>query len=308
MTAYHIPVMVKESIAGLAIKPKGIYLDGTLGGGGHFRVIVKSLDSGGTAVGIDRDRDALEWVRKHLDTPACTVILEQCTFSQFDSILRKNDIQFLDGILLDLGVSSHQLDEIRRGFMYKENAPLDMRMNQRDLVTAAQVLGESTRESLQHILHEYGEVRNAARMANTIVEYAKENTIATSDDLRACLEREYGSPIKYKVLSKVFQALRIAVNHELEELHTCLVKAVNYLKTGGRLVVIAYHSLEDRIVKNFIHTCEQKCECPPEEPVCRCKKVTLLKRINRKVLRPSYNEILKNNRARSARMRIAEKV
>jgi len=271
-------------------------------------MIVESLNTGGTAIGIDRDTDALQWVQGHLNKPACTIILDQSTFSQFDTILRKHDIQSLDGILLDLGVSSHQLDEIQRGFVYKENAPLDMRMNQGDPVTATKVLAESTRESLQHILQEYGEVRNAGRMADTIARYSKENTINTSDDLRACLELEYGAPIKFKVLSKVFQALRIAVNHELEELHTCLAKAVNYLKTGGRIVVIAYHSLEDRIVKNFFQKCERECECPPEELICRCNKVALLKRVNRKVLRPSHNEVTKNNRARSARLRIAEKV
>ncbi len=308
MTAYHTPVMVEESITGLAIKPNGIYLDGTLGGGGYFKMIVESLHTSGTAIGIDRDSEAIHWVQEHIGKPACNVILEQSTFSQFDAVLKKHGIKSLDGLVLDLGVSSHQLDDVKRGFAYKENAPLDMRMNQNDTLTAAGVLADRNQESLCRILQDYGEVRNPQRMAEAITRFTKEHSIKTSDDLRECLEREYGSPIKYKVLAKVFQALRIAVNEELAELRTCLTKAVNYLNTGGRLVVIAYHSLEDRIVKNFFKRCEQQCECASNEPVCRCNKVSLLKRINRKVYRASHDEIAGNRRARSARLRIAEKV
>ncbi len=308
MTAYHTPVMIEESITGLAIKPNGIYLDGTLGGGGHFKMIVESLHTSGTAVGIDRDSEAIHWVKEHIGQPACNVILEQSTFSQFDAVLKKHGIKSLDGLVLDLGVSSHQLNGVERGFTYIENAPLDMRMDQNDTLTAAGVLADINQESLCRILQDYGEVRNPQRMAEAIARFTKEHTIKTSDDLRECLECEYGSPIKYKVLAKVFQAFRIAVNDELAELRTCLTKAVNYLNTGGRLVVIAYHSLEDRIVKNFFKKCEQQCECALNEPVCRCNKVSLLMRINRKVYRASHDEIAGNRRARSARLRIAEKV
>ena len=304
---YHTSVLLKESIAGLAIKPDGVYLDGTLGGGGHFNMIVQSLNTSGTAVGIDRDAEAIHWVREHLDQPSCTVILEQSTFSQFDTVLKKHGITSLDGLVLDLGVSSHQINAVERGFAYKESAPLDMRMNQNDLITAAGVLANENQEALCRILQDYGEVGNPQRMVKAVVRFMEERSIETSDDLRECLEREYGSPIKYKVLAKVFQALRIAVNDELSELRTCLKKAVDYLSTGGRLVVIAYHSLEDRIVKNFFKKCEEQCTCASTEPVCRCNKVSLLKRINRKVFRASHDEIARNRRARSARLRIAEK-
>ncbi len=305
---YHIPVLLRECIEGLAIKSDGVYLDCTVGGGGHFSEIFKMLNSKGTAIGIDRDPVAIEWVREYCDKTQSRVILEQSTFSHFDTVLEKHGIKELDGMILDLGISSRQIDDLQRGFSYKTRAPLDMRMNPADMITAEKILSESSCDELAFILQEYGEVRNAPRMADTIVNFLKMQPITNSEELRKCLEQEYGSPVKYKVLSKVFQALRIAVNNELEELRLCLSKAVCYLQKGGRLVVIAYHSLEDRIVKKFIRENEQACICPPHEPICRCDKVQLLKRINRKAYCASTTEIKKNSRARSARLRIAEKV
>lgn len=305
---YHQPVLLEEGIAGLAIKPDGVYLDGTVGGGGHFSKIIERLDASGTAIGIDRDAEAIAWIHNRIGQPRCRVIIEQNTFSQFDMVLQKHAIRSVDGILLDLGVSSHQIDDPGRGFTYREDAPLDMRMNQQQQVTAASVLADSSLESLGLLLQEYGEVKNAHRMAEAIIGYVKGHGLETTGDLRECLEREYGTPIKYKLLAKVFQALRIAVNDELQELRTCLAKAVDYLATKGRLVVIAYHSLEDRIVKTFFQTCEQTCDCVPNQPVCTCNKVALLKRINRKVYRASHDEVARNRRARSARLRIAERI
>jgi 16S rRNA (cytosine1402-N4)-methyltransferase len=181
-------------------------------------------------------------------------------------------------------------------------------MNPDDDLTAEKLIAYSSEEELAGLLREYGEIRNSRRMARSIGRFCKERSIITSDDMRECLEREYGTPIKFKMLSKVFQALRIAVNDELEELGTCLKKAVDYLNKSGRLVVIAYHSLEDRIVKNFIKDNEKQCVCEPEEPVCKCNIAPKLKRINKRVYRASDVEVSNNRRARSARLRIAEKI
>lgn len=305
---YHIPVMLNECLDGLAINPNCKYLDCTLGGGGHFSEIVNRLHNSCTAIGIDRDLDSIKCVRGNLQNSKCQVIIEQCKFSEFDSVLKKHSIESLDGVLLDLGVSSFQIDNENRGFSYRVNSNLDMRMNQNDSLTAEDIINTSGKEKLTTILSKYGEIKNPKRMATTIENYSKTHTIKTSKDLCTCLEMEYGSPIKYKVLSKVFQALRIAINNELEELRICLSKIIQYLNKGGRLVVISYHSLEDRIVKQFIKENETKCVCPPHLPICSCDTIPVLKRINRKVKRASSFEIEKNNRARSARLRIAEKI
>ncbi len=305
---YHVPVLLEECMSGLALKKDGVYLDGTMGGGGHYWRIADHLNESGIAVGLDQDAEAVTWVQERNDNHTCRKIITQAQFSDFDMVLKQNAIKSLDGALLDLGVSSHQLDDLQRGFAYKAPAPLDMRMNRNDTATAASLLAESSPETLTRLLADFGEVRNASRMADAILRFSRERTIATSDDLRECLEREYGSPIKFKVLSKVFQALRIGVNNELEELRLFLSKIGAFLNTGGRLVIIAYHSLEDRMVKNFLKESEKQCVCPPREPVCRCNKVPSFKRINRKVYHPSAGEIETNPRARSARLRIAERL
>lgn len=305
---YHVPVLIEESIKGLSIKPEGIYLDCTLGGGGHFRRLANMLDRQGIAIGIDRDPEAVKWVRDHFPNVISRLIIEQSKFSDFDKVLKKYSIKNIDGLLIDLGFSSRQVDNPHRGFSYKVDAQLDMRMDPQDERTAEKIIADSNEEELAEILKEYGEVRNPQRMAAAIVRFSRKQRITTSGDLRRCLENEYGTPIKYKMLSKLFQALRIAVNNELEELRICLNKAVKYLNKGGRLVVIAYHSIEDRIAKNFMRDYEQQYVCKPNEPICKCDKPSVLRRINRKAYRASINEINRNQRARSARLRIAEKV
>jgi len=305
---YHVPVLLEESIEGLAIKPDGIYVDCTLGGGGHYRKLAEMLDKKGIAIGVDRDPEALAWVRNHLPCAKSQVLLEQSAFSQFDTVLKKHSIEKIDGLLIDLGLSLRQIDNPHRGFSYKTNTALDMRMDPQSGMTAEKIIAESSEEELTRILHDYGEIKNPRRMASAIARFSRNRKIQTSGDLRECIESEYGSPVKYKVLSKLFQALRIAVNDELAELRTCLHKAVEYLNKGGRLVVIAYHSLEDRIVKNFMRDCEQKCVCQPFEPVCRCNKPALLRRITRKAIRASLSEVQRNPKARSALLRISEKV
>jgi 16S rRNA (cytosine1402-N4)-methyltransferase len=306
---YHTPVLLDECLIGLAIKPGGIYLDCTVGGGGHFGEIAGRLNSDAIAIGIDRDGEAIQWVKETTALLKPRIILEQCRFSEFETVLKKHGISAVDGIMMDLGVSSRQIDQVERGFSYKaEEAPLDMRMNRDDSTTARYILAHNTHEQLTTILAKYGEVTNAGRMATTVIRFLKNRPIETAGDLRECLEHEYGAPIKYKVLSKVFQALRIAVNNELTELDACLQKSAPWLKKGGRLIVIAYHSLEDRMVKEFLKNHEGVCTCPPEQLICTCENVALFKRVNRKIIVPEDSEIAQNPRARSAKLRIAEKL
>lgn len=300
--------MVAQSLEGLAIKPGYTFLDCTVGGGGYFKKVAELLDDQSIAIGIDRDSEAIQWVRKiSIDSP-CDLILEQGKFSNFDLILQKYSIRKVNGILIDLGISSHQVDDISRGFAYSFNTHLDMRMNRLDKQTAEQLLASSSQSELLSIFKNYGEIRNPLRLVNTILEYLKYKSLKTSDDLKECLEKEYGSPLKYKLLAKVFQALRIAVNNEIEELQICLSKVITYLVQGGRLVVLTYHSLEDRIVKNFFRDKEKTCICPPQLPMCQCHNQPALRRINRKPYKASLKEIQKNNRARSARLRIVERL
>jgi 16S rRNA (cytosine1402-N4)-methyltransferase len=300
--------MLREVIEALAIKPHGAYVDGTMGGGGHFSAIAHRLRSGATAIGIDRDPESIEWNRRHMDTYDATVRLACERFSRIDSVMRDAGRTRVDGILFDLGVSSRQIDESGRGFSYRGSAPLDMRMNGRAGQTAAELLAECDQAHLSRILAEYGEVRNAGRMARALVGWRESRPLRTAHDLRTCLEREYGPSLKYKVLAKVFQALRIAVNDELRELRIACEKAVDCLEPGGRLVVLSYHSLEDRIVKQFMRDAEQGCTCSPSLPRCVCEKEVSLKRITRKALKPTPEEVARNSRARSARLRVAQRV
>ncbi|MBD3346992.1 MAG: 16S rRNA (cytosine(1402)-N(4))-methyltransferase RsmH [Chitinivibrionales bacterium] len=302
---YHIPVLLKETTDALAIKPNGIYLDCTLGGGGHFLSLLNGLDSTGVAVGIDRDPDAVAWNRERFHDYAPTVIIEQERFSQFDRVLHKHHISFLDGMLLDLGLSQHHITEEQRGFSYMKNAPLDMRMDPTNPLTAADILNNSDSAELTRIFGEYGEIQNPQRMARTIAHYTNKNTLHTTDDLKECLHREYGPRLKIKMLAKLYQALRIAVNDELRELKTCLGKSVKYLNKDGRLVVMAYHSLEDRIVKNFMRDMEKSCTCPPGAIMCTCGNTPKFKRVNRKAIKASEQEIAANPSARPARLRAA---
>jgi len=305
--AYHVPALLSEAVDGLAIRENGAYLDGTLGGGGHFQQIIHRLVHG-TAIGIDRDPSAISWCTSHIDRGAVNTILAHTRFSQFDTILADNGIDAVDGALLDLGVSSHQIDSNERGFSYQQDTALDMRMGGNDGPDAATLIRKGDVKTISDILANFGEIQNPLRMARVIAAAATQGGVTTSADLRACLIKEYGPNLRIKVLAKVFQALRIAVNHELEELALFLEKIPAWLRTGGRLVVISYHSLEDRMVKEFMHRQERGCVCPKEVPVCICGKAPLFKRINKKVITAPENEIHNNRRARSARLRISEKI
>jgi 16S rRNA (cytosine1402-N4)-methyltransferase len=302
--SYHQPVL-KEEVCDLLITDKsGCYLDCTLGGGGHFRALAEKLSANAVLIGIDRDIDAINWNKKAMTSYSPSIVIEQSRFSRFDEVLEKHNITGLNGALLDLGVSSFQIDTASRGFSYMKDSVLDMRMNPSEGISASEFLEQSSEEQLCSILSEYGEVHNAARMAKAI-KSCKE--LKTSSDLRRCLAEEYGPNLQIKVIAKVFQALRIAVNDELGELKKFLSKITGYLLKGGRLAVIAYHSLEDRMVKDFIREQERGCVCPVELPFCVCGKQMMLKRITRKAIRASIAEVKNNPRSRSARLRVAER-
>ena len=302
---YHEPVLLDECIEGLNIRPDGTYVDCTLGGGGHFSHIVNHLSAKGTAVGIDRDDAAHDWVKSHLSSSDSKVVLCKSPFSKVSDALDKEGMGSVDGALFDLGVSSKQFDDADRGFTYRADTALDMRMDRSSGKTAAELIEEMPEDELARVLGEFGEVQNPRRMAGVI---KAAPSIKTSGDLLKALEAGYGKELSYKVLSKIFQALRIAVNGELDELGTGLSAVADRLNVGGRLVVISYHSLEDRIVKNFLRDKEGHCECPPELLTCRCGCKAELKRISRKAIVASAAEIARNPRARSAKLRIAEKV
>jgi 16S rRNA (cytosine1402-N4)-methyltransferase len=305
--AYHEPVLVEESIEGLAVKQGGVYLDCTLGDGGHFTEIISALGQAGTAVGIDTDPESVSWVKNRVRHPSVNVIIEQCRFSRLDEVCDRHKLGALDGVLMDLGVSSRQIDSPDRGFSYLGDSTLDMRMDPSCGVPAHALLKNLSEHGLAEVLRSYGEVRNAGRMAATITQYMKRHELTTSADLKACLAREYGT-LGMKLLSKLYQALRIAVNGELDELEEGLEKAARRLRRGGRLVVISYHSLEDRIVKNFIRANASPGSQPFSALQQGEKEIHFkLKRINKKVICPSQAEIASNNRSRSAKMRIAEK-
>ncbi len=302
---YHEPVLLQECLSGLNIRPNGIYVDCTMGGGGHFSAIAQKLSAEGTALGIDRDDAAHAWVRARLPETGARIILAKAPFSQLSTVLEREGIAAIDGVLFDLGVSSHQFDEASRGFTYRADAPLDMRMDRSTGLTAAELIAISDEQALAAILGGYGDVIGPLKMARLI---KAGGAIETSGQLVRVLEKAYGKEISYKVLSKIFQALRIAVNGELDELKVVLAAATNALALGGRLVVMSYHSLEDRIVKNFLRDNEGGCVCPPEQPFCSCNNPPLLKRITRKAIEATHEEISHNSRARSAKLRIAEKV
>jgi 16S rRNA (cytosine1402-N4)-methyltransferase len=308
MQGYHTPVLRDECIRALAIKPAGVYVDCTLGGGGHFQAIVDNLSEGSTAIGIDRDPEAVAWCEGHIDKKRATVVFKRARFSGLGSVLAELGIEAIDGALMDLGLSTRQIASDDRGFSYMRDVRLDMRMDPADVKTAADILRESSCEELSGILWDYGEIHNPARMAEAIKRCVKTGPITTSGELKNCLHREYGPGFGVKGLAKLFQALRIAVNGELTELKRCCEQTVSIMKTGGRLAVISYHSLEDRYVKNFMRDLEKGCLCPPSVPVCVCGKKKKLKRITAKAIVASFDEKERNPAARSARLRVAEKI
>ncbi|HZK33085.1 MAG TPA: 16S rRNA (cytosine(1402)-N(4))-methyltransferase RsmH [Tissierellaceae bacterium] len=310
MSFEHIPVLLNEVIEGLNIKQDGIYVDGTLGGGGHSQYIAKKLTSG-KLIGIDKDEDALKKASEVLKDYDENVVLVHDNYENLDKVLMDLGIDKIDGILLDIGVSSHQLDEKSRGFSHNKDGPLDMRMDRTTLFTARDLVNTYSEKELEDIIWNYGEDRWAKRIAEFIVEERKEKPIETTMELVTVIKKAIpkgarrGGPHPAK---KTFQAIRIEVNRELEVLKNSIPKMVKLLKPGGRIVIITFHSLEDRIVKNSFRELFKDCICPPEFPKCICDKVREIEIITRKPITPRKKEIKENPRSRSAKLRIGEKL
>lgn len=307
---HHVSVLLEECIEGLAIKPDGIYVDGTLGGAGHSSRIAAKLTTG-RLIGIDRDNVALEAAAERLRPYEDRVTLVHANFCDMDQALQELGIDKVDGILLDLGVSSPQLDDGQRGFSYMTDAPLDMRMNGEDTRDARQIVNTWSYEELKRILYDYGEERFAPRIAAAICRRREQAPIETTLELVDVIKsampasalREKQHPAK-----RSFQAIRIAVNDELGAVETVMKKAVPLLNPGGRLAVITFHSLEDRIVKNAMAEAAKGCTCPPSFPVCVCGKKPQVRIVTRKPIVSGEEELERNPRARSAKLRICEKL
>ena len=307
---HHVSVLLDECLDGLAIKPDGIYVDGTLGGAGHSSQIVKRLTTG-RLIGIDRDPVALCAAGERLAPFADRVTLVHSNFCQIAQVLKDLDISGVDGILLDLGVSSPQLDDGSRGFSYMVDAPLDMRMNGEDVMSAYDVVNTWSQEELKRILYDYGEERYAPQIAGAICRRREQKPIETTlelvDVIRSTMPaaalREKQHPAK-----RSFQAIRIAVNDELGSVEKVMKDAVPCLNPGGRLAVITFHSLEDRIVKNAMANAAKGCTCPPNFPVCVCGKKPQVKVLTRKPIVSGEEELERNPRARSAKLRVCEKI
>lgn len=306
----HKSVLLWECIDALNIRPNGIYLDGTLGGGGHSLEICRRLTNG-RLIGVDRDEVALEAAKKRLSRHARKVTLVHDNFENIALILDALNLDKIDGMLFDLGVSSPQLDDGSRGFSYMADAPLDMRMDQSTGLTAAEYLAQVTPEEFRRILTDYGEEKWAARIAQIFAEKRAQKPIETTADLVAVVDAAIPKAVRRKddghPARRTFQAVRIAVNDELAPLEKALRDFVELLAPGGRLLVITFHSLEDRIVKNTFRAMQHPCTCPTKAPICTCGKVPLGKALGGGGVKPSNREVQENVRARSAKLRIFEK-
>ena len=311
MDFHHVPIMLAEILDHLGLRPGGIYVDCTLGGGGHSIGIVSRIQPGGRLIGIDQDPNALAAAGKKLAEFADSTTLVHSNFYRIKEVLAELGIPAVDGILFDIGVSSHQLDEAERGFSYMQDAPLDMRMNPQDPTTAYDLVNDLSEQELTRIIREYGEERWAKRIAEFIGRQRGIKPIATTGELVEVIKqaipagarREGPHPAK-----RTFQALRIAVNDELDRFARALRDAVAVLKPGGNVCVITFHSLEDRIAKETFRDLAGRCTCPPELPVCKCDNKPQVKIITGKPVSPAAAEIEVNPRARSAKLRVARKI
>jgi len=306
----HIPVLLNEVIDGLNIKPDGIYVDGTLGGAGHSIEIAKRLTSG-KLIGIDQDINAINKAKEVLKDYLDKVILVHDNYVNIERVLRDLNIDGVDGILLDIGVSSHQLDEDERGFSHNKDARLDMRMDTTSDFSAWDVVNKYSKEELERIIKIYGEERWAKRIAEFIVEYRKNKTVDTTLELVEIIKKaipEKARASGHHPAKKTFQAIRIEVNDELRVLEKSIPVMVKLLNKGGRLCIITFHSLEDRIVKQSFVYLNKDCICPPETPICVCDKQKEIEILTRKPIVPTKEEIKRNPRSRSAKLRIAERV
>lgn len=306
----HVSVLLNECINGLNIKKDGIYLDGTMGGAGHSLEIVKNLNEKGLLIGVDQDTNALNASRKRLGSYDNVKYIHS-NFKNIKDVLAEINIDKVDGILLDLGVSSHQLDEAERGFSYMKDAPLDMRMNREEEFSARDIINRYSKNELQRIIQDFGEEKWASRIADFIVKSRENREIETTFELvdiikaavPAAARRDGPHPAK-----RTFQAIRIEVNREIDILEKAIEDCIKVLNPIGRLCIITFHSLEDRIVKKVFKRMENPCTCPPDFPICVCGNKKEVKVITRKPILPTSEELEENPRARSSKLRIAQKI
>ena len=302
----HVPVLLNETIEGLQVQPGRYFIDCTVGSGGHATAILERILPGGKLLGIDADAEAIRIAEARFSDYSEVVSLVNDNFVNLKAICSKYKLYPVDGILLDLGVSSQQLDTAQRGFSFQREAPLDMRFDSRQGLTAADIINTFPEQELAHIIKEYGEERHSRRIAQHVVQ---SRPITSTVQLAQVVEQILGRKrARIHPATRAFMAFRIAVNRELDNLKVALEQTINLLRFRGRLVVISYHSLEDRIVKEFMRREASSCLCPPGTIVCRCGHVPSLKLISRKVIRPTSLEIESNPRSRSAKMRIAERL
>lgn len=311
MEFVHKPVLLNECIQALCIKPDGIYLDGTMGGGGHSYEIAKRLTAGGKLVAVDKDGDAHEAAKKRLRSFSDRIIFVRDDFKNACAVLDELGIDHLDGVLLDLGVSSYQLDNAERGFSYMQDAPLDMRMDRGQKLSAYEVVNGYSVNELTAIFRDYGEEKLARKIAEKIAEARQKAPVATTGELAKIVEQAYPAATRWKFghpAKRVFQAVRIEVNGELADLEEAVTALARRLKPQGRMAVITFHSLEDRAVKNAFRQLSLSCTCPPDFPVCVCGKVQEAKLINAKPITAGTDELRDNPRAESAKLRVIERM
>ena len=306
----HTSVLLEETIEALNVKPDGVYLDGTLGGGGHACEVCRRLNDQGRFYGIDQDEAAVEAAGKRLEEFGSRVTIIRDNYCNAREALREKGVECVDGIVLDLGVSSYQLDTAERGFTYKYDAPLDMRMDQRQRLTARDIVNDYDEQSLYRIIRDYGEDQFARNIAKHIVQARMEKPVETTFELNEIIKAAI--PARMRAVGghpskRTFQAIRIECNHELDVLRDTLQDFIDMLNPQGRLCIITFHSLEDRIVKSFFREMENPCTCPPEFPVCICGKTPYGKVISRKPILPTQEEMEENPRSKSAKLRVFER-
>ena len=307
----HVSVLLQETIDGMAVKPDGIYVDGTTGGGGHSYEICKRLGENGRLICIDQDAEALAAAEKRLEPFAGIVTLVKSNYAQMKEVLKQLGIDKVDGIVLDLGVSSYQLDNAERGFSYREDAPLDMRMDREQTLTARDIVNEYPESELYRIIKEYGEERFAKNIARNICKRRQDKPLETTFELVDIIRGSMPAKArngKSHPAKRTFQAIRIECNQELEVLRQALDEMVDLLKDGGRISIITFHSLEDRMVKTSFRRQENPCTCPPDFPVCVCGNKPKGKVITRKPILPSEEECEQNTRSKSAKLRVFERI
>lgn len=307
----HRPVLLDECIEGLAIRPDGIYVDGTAGGAGHSSAIAAKLSEKGRLIALDRDETAVKVATERLSVWGDRARVVRCNFRELDDVCRMLGVGEINGLLLDLGVSSYQLDTAERGFSYQADAPLDMRMDNRNPLTAKDVVNLYPEEKLRQILWQYGEERFSSRIASAIVRARESAPIETTGELVSIIKSAIPAAAReggHHPAKRSFQALRIEVNAELDVIEPTIRTAAARLVKGGRIAIITFHSLEDRLVKQTFADLASGCTCPPDFPVCVCGKKPILKLVNRKPITASAEELATNPRSRSAKLRIAEKL